>query len=79
MKELLLTTITKPAEIIVNKFFCLCLFLSSCFHAVKGNRLEPTRGTSILEEVSNVEISGPTQQLLCSKYHDFLAIFALVF
>ena len=25
----------------------------------------------------NVEIPGPTQQLLCSKYHDFLAIFAL--
>ena len=29
-------------------------------------------------EVRNVEIQGPTQQLLCtSKYHDFLAIFAL--
>ena len=37
-----------------------------------------TRGTSILGEVRNVEIPGPTQQLLlCSKYHDFLAIFAL--
>ena len=35
------------------------------------------RGTSILGEVRNVEIPGPTQQLLCSKYHDFLAIFAL--
>ena len=35
------------------------------------------RGTSILGEVRNVEIAGPTQQLLCSKYHDFLAIFAL--
>ena len=36
-----------------------------------------TRGTSILGEVRNVEIPGPTQQLLCSKYHDFLAIFSL--
>ena len=36
-----------------------------------------SRGTSILGEVRNVEIPGPTQQLLCSKYHDFLAIFAL--
>ena len=37
------------------------------------------RGTSILGEVRNVEISGVTQQLLCSKSHDddFLAIFAL--
>ena len=25
----------------------------------------------------NVEISGPTQQILCSKYHDFLAVFTL--
>ena len=36
-----------------------------------------TRGTSILGEVCNVEISRATQQLLCSKYHYFLAIFAL--
>ena len=36
-----------------------------------------TRGTSILGEVRNVEISRVTQQLLCSKSHDFLAIFAL--
>ena len=35
------------------------------------------RGTSILGEVRNVEISRVTQQLLCSKSHDFLAIFAL--
>ena len=41
------------------------------------NYLVQSRGTSILGEVSNVEIPGPTQQLLCSKYHDFLAIFAL--
>ena len=34
-----------------------------------------TRGTSILGEARNVEISGPTQQFLCSKYHDFLAFF----
>ena len=34
------------------------------------------RGTSILGEVRNVEISGVTQQLLCSKSHDFLAFFA---
>ena len=25
----------------------------------------------------NVEIPGPTQQLLCSKYYDFLAVFPL--
>ena len=35
MKELFLNTITKPPEVIVNKF------LSSCFHAVKGKQLEP--------------------------------------
>ena len=35
-----------------------------------------SRGTSILEEVRNVEIPGPTRQLVCSKY-DSLAIFAL--
>ena len=36
-----------------------------------------SRDTSILGEVRNVEISRVTQQLLCSKSHDFLAIFAL--
>ena len=36
-----------------------------------------SRGTSILGEVRNVEISRATQQLLCSKSHDFLAVFAL--
>ena len=36
-----------------------------------------TRGTSILGEVRNVEISGATQQLLCSKSHGFPAVFAL--
>jgi hypothetical protein len=35
------------------------------------------RGTSILGEVRNVEISRITQQLLCSKSHDFLAVFDL--
>ena len=35
------------------------------------------KGTSIQGEVRNVEIPGPTQQLLCSKYHDFLADFPL--
>ena len=42
MKELFLTAITKPPEVIVNKFLSLCLFLSSCFLAVKGKWLEPT-------------------------------------
>ena len=36
-----------------------------------------SRGTSILGEVRNIEIPGPTQQLLCSKYHDFLTVFPL--
>ena len=36
-----------------------------------------TRGISILGEVRNVAISRATQQLLCSRSHDFLAIFAL--
>ena len=35
------------------------------------------RGTSILGEVCNVEISRATQQLICSKSHDFLAVFTL--
>ena len=35
------------------------------------------RGTSILGEVRNVEISRVTQQLLGSKSHDLLADFAL--
>ena len=36
-----------------------------------------SRGTSILGEVRNVEISGATQQLLCSKYHDFIKKYAI--
>ena len=39
--------------------------------------LTKCRGISILAEVRNVEISRVTQQLLYSKSHDFLAIFAL--
>ena len=35
------------------------------------------RGSSILAELSNEEISRVTQQLLCGKSHDFLAVFAL--
>ena len=35
------------------------------------------RGTYILGEVRNVEISGATQQLLCCEYHDFIAVFPL--
>jgi hypothetical protein len=31
----------------------------------------------MLGEVRNSEISGATPYVLCSKYHDFLAIFAL--
>ena len=38
-----------------------------------------TRGTSILGEVRKVEISRVTQQLLCSKSDDFLAVFALAY
>ena len=36
-----------------------------------------SRDTSILGEVRNVEISRVTQQLLCSKSHDFQAVIAL--
>jgi uncharacterized membrane protein len=44
-----------------------------------GRSNEPalTIGTSILGEVRNVEISRATQQLLCSKSDDFLAVFTL--
>ena len=42
--------------------------------------LEPSldnyRGTSILGEVHNVEISRATQQLLNGKSHDFLVMYA---
>ena len=42
----------------------------------KGFEFERARCTSILGEVRNVEIPGPTQQLLNGKSYDFLAIFA---
>ena len=42
VNELSLNAITKPPEVSVNTFFCLCLFLSLCFHAVKDIQLEPT-------------------------------------
>ena len=49
-----------------------------CMQFTQSKRLiHCFRGTSILGEVRNVEIPGPTQKLLCSKYHDFIAIFAL--
>ena len=47
------------------------------FMSVKLRKIVRTRGTSIIGEVHNVEIPGPTQQLLCSKYHDYLAVFSL--
>ena len=41
--------ITKPPEVIVHIFFLsLCLFLSLCFHAIKGIRLKPTQTHTIL-------------------------------
>ena len=43
------------------------------FHSVTFRILAP----AILGEVRNVEISRATQQLLWSKSHDFLTIFAL--
>ena len=44
MKELFLNTITKPPEVIVNKFFCLCVcFFLIVFYEVRGKRLEPTQ------------------------------------
>ena len=39
--------------------------------------LVPTRGISILGEVRNARKERVTQQILCSKSQDFLAIFAL--
>ena len=70
-------------KLIINRWICACAVTAkftqhatraaSCLRCV----MNCTRGTSILGEVRNVEISRVTQQLLCSKYHDFLAIFAL--
>ena len=47
--------------------------------SIRENIIGKARGTSILEEMRNVEISRATQQLLCSKSHDFLAVFALTY
>ena len=49
----------------------------SCTSSSSYQEMDDSRGTSILGEVRNVEISRVTQQLLCSKSHDFLAVFAL--
>ena len=42
MKELFLTAILQTREVLEKHFLLLCLFLSSCFHATKGIRLEAT-------------------------------------
>ena len=44
MKELFITAITQPPEVLLSEYICLslCLFLSSSFHAVKSIQLEPT-------------------------------------
>ena len=60
----------------VSLFFCpACVsdLAISFFSTLYGY----TRGASILGEVRNVWISRATQQLLCSKSNDFLAVFAL--
>ena len=56
------------SPLIIGDFVCVLDFQFKVMTA---------RGTSILGEVHNVEISRVTQQLLCSKSHDFLAVFAL--
>jgi hypothetical protein len=49
----------------------------SCTSSSSYQEMDDSRGTSILGEVRNVEISRATQQLLTGKPHDFLAILAL--
>jgi hypothetical protein len=56
-----------------NKYAEFTLF----FILKETRKLESLRGTSILGEVRNVWISRVTQQLLCSKSHDLLVVFAL--
>ena len=54
------------------------LFLNENKHmldSIRENIIGKARGTSIQGEVCHVEIWGVTQQLLCSKSHDFLAVF----
>ena len=71
----------KIKQELINKFFLSrnqLLILKLRLH-VKSQEIHDVvcRGTSILGEVRNVEISRVTQQLLCNKSHDFLAVFAL--
>ena len=67
--------VSKLMRIALRKMFNLCTL--GLVQSDEMSTLVKGRGTSILEEVRNIEIPGPTQQLLFSKYHDFLAIFAL--
>ena len=53
----------KDSSLGLDRLWALAEVASSLMQAA-------TRGTSILEEVRNVEISRVTQQLLCSKSHD---------
>ena len=58
-------------------FIALLKFVKIYMQWGRSDEPAVTGGTSILGEVRNVEISRATQQLLCSKSHDFLAVFAL--
>ena len=53
------------------------LFFENVYKSIKKKEIAKARGTSILGEVRNVEIARVTQQLLFSKSHDFLVVFAL--
>ena len=55
----------QPSKVVPPTHFTMC------FPVVMN------RGTIILGEVRNVEISRATKQLLNGKFHDFLAVFAL--
>ena len=66
-------TFERLADIL--RYLTLMLLDNKDFDPTTG--FAKARGTSILGEVRNVEISGATQQLLCSKSHDFQAVFAL--
>ena len=76
----------------MNALCCVCAFsiassteMSEMGGGGQGSHAPPPdfsrsvnpRGTSIQGEVRNVEKKRVTQQLLCSKSHDFLAVFAL--
>ena len=58
---------------IAHKIALTCLTKKT----IGAKSLLDTRGISIQGEVRHVWISRATQQLLCSKSHDFLAVFAL--